>query len=168
MGEKGRMLTGATSDRVGRRRYPWTKACFLNASIVPPPPPLPPSQRAPIKFHVEFPSILVYLMHILPCRLKTDLCREYEVVLTTGLEIESLPGTCSATELHRKHVASWVKPLIWRSHRVSCSVVEWTESGTSAGPRLVLGYVQAVQLLSQQGWSSSPPGPLGPVRLLRS
>lgn len=131
--------------------------------------PATPRQRAPIKFHLEFPSILVYLMYFLSCRLKADLCQEYEVDLPTGLEIESLPGTCSATELHRKHVASWVKPLIWGSHRVLCSVVEWTESGTSAGPLLVLGrtgYVQAVQLHSQQAWSSSPPGPRGPVGLL--
>lgn len=133
MGENGRLLRGATSNPGGRKRYPWIKACFLNANIVPPTPPSP-SQRAPIKFHMESPSILVYLMYILSYRLKADLCQQYEVVLPTGLEIESLPRTCSATELHRKHVASWVKPLIWGSHRMLCSMVERTEPETSAGP----------------------------------
>lgn len=57
-------------------------------------------------------------MYILSCRLKAGLSQEYEVFLPTILEIEIITRICLATELLRKHVVSWVKPLIWRRHRI--------------------------------------------------
>ena len=53
-------------------------------------------------------------------------------------------------------MASWVKPLIWGSHRVLCSMVEWTEFETSAETSVSPGATLAKYI--QFSWKANRAG----------
>lgn len=133
------------------------RACFLNASI--------PQKESPVLLVVAFTSIQVFAMNVSSSSLKPGLCKKMRPSLSSGQKQKSLAGTHSDTKLHRKHMASWVKPQIQGSHMYQFCAARQSRQNWGLQFRallvMVLLWLRTIQLQGQQGHSASIPDPDG-------
>lgn len=129
------------------------RACFLNASI--------PQKESPVLLVVAFTSIQVFAMNVSSSSLKPGLCKKMRSSLSSGQKQKSLAGTHSDSKLHRKHMASWVKPQIQGSHVYQfCAAWQSRQIWELQFRTLlvvVLLWLSIIQLQGQQVHSASVP-----------